>query len=77
MSSTCRMTRCANSIRSSEMPFYTALQALHDAARSDNARQFLEFHEAMIPSYWEQPKILDDYLGDARRKHKNSGVRRR
>src|SRR5262245_32784097 len=32
---------------------YTALQALHDAARSEHARQFLGVHAALIPSYWE------------------------
>jgi hypothetical protein len=43
---------------------YTALQALHDAARSEHARQFLGFHAAMIPSYWEPPELLDGYLSD-------------
>jgi hypothetical protein len=51
---------------------YTALQALDDAPRSENARQFLGFHAAMIPSYWEPPELLDDYRRTTRRKHKGS-----
>src|SRR5262245_30433086 len=56
---------------------FTALQAMHDAARSEAARQFLSFHAAMIPRYWEPPELLEDYLEAARRKHKNSRARAR
>ncbi len=41
---------------------FTALQALRLKDQSFGARLFVEFQSALIPSYWEEPHLLDDYL---------------
>jgi hypothetical protein len=41
---------------------YTALYASENYEKSIAAKQFVDFNVNLIPEYWEQPKLLSDYL---------------
>jgi hypothetical protein len=40
---------------------YTALVAAKLADRSDKATMYLDFQAKCIPSYWEEPELLQDF----------------
>jgi hypothetical protein len=40
----------------------TALHAVKQSSRSEAARAFVAFQQRMIPKYWEEPVLLDDFL---------------
>jgi hypothetical protein len=41
---------------------YTALDAAANAATSEAADHFVQFQIRLIPDYWEDPELLDDYV---------------
>jgi len=41
---------------------YTGLQALRHYDRSEGVRAFVGFQMKLIPDYWEQPKLLTDFV---------------
>lgn len=41
---------------------YTALHASANVGTSEGADKFVEFQISLIPRYWEEPKLLDDYV---------------
>jgi len=41
---------------------YTGLQALRHHGRSEGAQVFVDFQMKLIPDYWEQPKLLTDFV---------------
>ena len=40
----------------------TALHAFNNYEKSDAAAGFVDFNFRMIPKYWEEPELLDDYV---------------
>src|SRR5215216_3852379 len=40
----------------------TALHAVKRYDQSKGAQSFVNFHTRMIPTYWERPVLLDDFL---------------
>jgi len=40
---------------------YTALHSIHTMKDNENVLKFVELHSKSIPSYWEEPTLLDDY----------------
>ena len=40
----------------------TALHAFNCYEQSDAAASFVEFNLRMVPTYWEPPELLEDYL---------------
>jgi hypothetical protein len=40
----------------------TALHAASKMGESDAARKFVEFQTLLIPSYWEEPELLQDFI---------------
>ena len=40
----------------------TALHAFNYYEQADAAARFVDFNLRMIPKYWEEPKLLDDYV---------------
>jgi hypothetical protein len=40
----------------------TALHAAQNYDFSHGAKNFVDFQELMIPDYWEEPTLTDDYL---------------
>ena len=40
----------------------TALHAFNNYEQVDAAARFVDYNFAMIPKYWEPPKLLDDYV---------------
>lgn len=45
---------------------FTALHALRHRQSSEAAQSFMIFQERMIPKYWEEPQLLDDYVNTLR-----------
>lgn len=45
---------------------FTALYALRHRRDSEAAHAFMRFQERMIPKYWEEPQLLDDYVNTLR-----------
>jgi hypothetical protein len=41
---------------------YTALYAYENYNRSLAAQSFVDFSIRLIPNYWEEPKLTDDFL---------------
>jgi hypothetical protein len=41
---------------------FTAIQATRHAVESHRARAFVDFQIRLIPDYWEEPELLDDYV---------------
>jgi hypothetical protein len=41
---------------------YTALYAYENYNRSVAAQRFVDFSIRLIPNYWEEPKLTDDFL---------------
>ncbi len=41
---------------------YTALYAARQASKSKGARAFVRFQTTLIPHFWEDRQLLDDYL---------------
>ena len=41
---------------------FTSLQAMKHATESEGARAFVNFQIGLIPDYWEDPELLDDYV---------------
>ena len=41
---------------------FTALYASENYNQSAAARKFIDFNLRMIPSYWEQPKLTDEFV---------------
>lgn len=41
---------------------YTGLQALRHYDRSEGARSFADFQRMLIPTYWEPPELLADFV---------------
>src|SRR5262245_37924451 len=41
---------------------YTALYAYENYNRSVAAQSFVDFSIRLIPNYWEEPKLTDDFL---------------
>jgi hypothetical protein len=41
---------------------YTALHASDNYEKSNAAKKFVDFNINLIPGYWEQPNLLNDYL---------------
>ena len=40
----------------------TAIHAFRNYERVEAAREFVDFQCRMIPGYWEEPKLLNDYV---------------
>ena len=40
----------------------TALHAFNNYEQADAAARFVDFNSRMIPKYWEEPELLDDYV---------------
>ena len=40
----------------------TALHAFNNYEQADAATKFVDFNFGMIPKYWEEPELLDDYV---------------
>ena len=40
----------------------TALHAFNNYEKTDAAARFVDFNFRMIPRYWEDPELLDDYV---------------
>lgn len=40
----------------------TALHAFNNYEKADAAAGFVDFNLRMIPKYWEEPELLDDYV---------------
>lgn len=40
----------------------TALHAFNNYEKADAAAGFVDFNFRMIPKYWEEPELLDDYV---------------
>jgi hypothetical protein len=42
------------------------LNGLHALGNQSDMRvqRFLEFHEMVIPSYWEEPRLTDEYISN-------------
>ena len=40
---------------------YTAIFTYTTSAQSDRSRRFVEYHLEMIPSYWEEPVLLEGF----------------
>ncbi len=53
----------------------TALHAVRHSHESESAKQFFEFHARCIPTYWEDPVLLEDF--SARDEHARKHVRKR
>ena len=41
---------------------YTALHAARSAPSNRGADTYVHFQKTMIPKYWEDPELLDDYV---------------
>ncbi len=41
---------------------FTALYASENYKQSVGAKKFVNFHLKIIPNYWEQPKLTDEFL---------------
>jgi len=42
---------------------YTALHAQAHAGDNEGCRVYIQFQEHLIPEYWEEPELLDEYKG--------------
>ena len=40
----------------------TALHAFNNYEKADDAARFVDFNFRMIPKYWEDPELLNDYV---------------
>ncbi len=40
----------------------TALHAFNNYEKTDAAARFVDFNFCVIPKYWENPELLDDYV---------------
>ena len=40
----------------------TALHAFNNYEQTDAAARFVDFNIRMVPKYWEEPTLLDDYI---------------
>lgn len=52
---------------------YTAMYAFENKDEQVKARRFFEYHNSMVPSYWEQPELTVDF-GDQPKKFSESEV---
>jgi hypothetical protein len=43
---------------------YTALFAIDRRHSDQRAREYISHHYKMIPSYWELPKLIDEFADD-------------
>ena len=44
----------------------TVLHALRRAPSSPGAASFVHFETSLVPKYWEEPELLDDYVASVR-----------
>jgi hypothetical protein len=42
---------------------YTALHALSNVGCSEAAREFVKLQTSLVPNYWEEPHLTEDFLG--------------
>ena len=40
----------------------TALHAFNNYESASPAAEFVDFHLSMVPKYWEEPELLDEYV---------------
>jgi hypothetical protein len=50
----------------------TALYASENYDRSEGAKAFVDFNVKMIPNYWEEPELTEDFLNTVRHFERNT-----